>query len=76
MVPDVEVVLKPMLVFGRDGMGACNRSKAFVKLIKLAGLWYPVEDAGRSGLGTLWFDTEESKEVDEAVETVEPLDEA
>lgn len=39
VVLDVGVVgLKPMLVFGRDGIGAFNRSKAFDKLTKLAGL--------------------------------------
>ena len=51
VVPDVEVVLKPKLVFGRDGIGAFNRSRAFDRLIKLAGLWYSEEDGGRPDLG-------------------------
>lgn len=74
MVPDVEVGLKPMLVFGRDGMGAFNRSKAFDKLIKLAGLWYPVGGTEGTCLGALCLDTEESMEVDDAAEFKEPLD--
>jgi len=74
VVLDVEAALKPMLVFGRDGIGAFNRSKAFDKLTKLAGLWYPVADAGRTCLGALWLDTEESIDVDEAAEVVELLD--
>lgn len=36
--PEVEVALKPILVFGLDGMGAFSRSRAFDKLIRLAGL--------------------------------------
>jgi len=74
VVLDVEVALKPMLVFGRDGIGAFNRSKAFDKLTKLAGLWYPVADAGRTGLDALCLDTEESIDVDEAAEATELLD--
>jgi hypothetical protein len=50
VVLDVGVALKPMLVFGREGIGAFNRSKALDKLTKLAGLWYPVDDEGRGGL--------------------------
>ena len=73
VVLDVEG-LKPMLVFGRDGIGAFNRSKAFDKLIKLAGLWYPADDDGRTDLDVLWLDTEESIEVDEVVEVMELLD--
>jgi hypothetical protein len=46
VVLDVGVGLKPKLVFGRDGIGAFNRSKALDKVIKLAGLWYPVDDEG------------------------------
>lgn len=71
---DAEVWLKPMLVLGRDGIGAFSLSKAFDKVIRLAGRWYPVEDAGRSGLGTLWLDVEEGLEADETAEVVEPLD--
>ena len=61
-------------MFGRDGIGAFSRSKAFDRLIKLAGLWYPVDDEGRGGLGILWLDTEESTDVDEVVEVTDPLD--
>ena len=74
MVLDIEVGLKPMLVFGRDGIGAFNRSKAFDKLTKLAGLWYPVADAGRTSLDALWLDTEDSIEVDEVAEVTELFD--
>lgn len=74
VVLDVDAALKPMLVFGRDGIGAFNRSKAFDKLTKLAGLWYPVDDGGRTGLGALWLDIEESIEVDEEAEVMELLD--
>jgi len=42
-----------MLVFGRDGIGAFNRSKALDKLTKLAGRWYPVDGKGRVGLDAL-----------------------
>lgn len=73
VVLDVEG-LKPMLVFGRDGIGAFNRSKAFDRLIKLAGLWYPADDDGRIGLDVFWLDTEDSIEVDEVVEVMELLD--
>lgn len=74
MVLDVGVELKPMLVFGRDGMGAFNLSRAFVKVTRLAGLWYSVEDAGRSGLGVLGLDIEESIDVDEVAEEMELFD--
>jgi len=63
-----------MLVFGRDGMGAFNRSKTFDKLTTLAGLWYPVDGDGRVGLGVLWLDIEESIEPDEVAEVMELLD--
>jgi len=67
-----------MLVFGRDGMGAFNRSKALDKLTKLAGRWYPVDGRERTGLDALWLDTEESTEesieVDETAEVTEVLD--
>ena len=46
----VVVALKPMLVFGREGIGAFNRFKALDKLTKLAGRWYPVDGKGRTGL--------------------------
>ena len=68
------MVLKPILVFGLDGMGAFNRSRAFDKLIRLAGLWYSAEGVGRPGLGVLWLDAEESIEVDEAADVMELLD--
>lgn len=72
---DVGVTLKPMLVFGRDGIGAFNRSKAFDKLTKLAGFEYSADDVGRTGgFDTLELDTEESMEVDEAAEVMELLD--
>ena len=55
-------------------MGAFNRSKAFDKLTKLAGLWYPADDEGRTSLDGLWLDAEESIEVDEVAEVMELLD--
>lgn len=74
VVLEVEAAVKPMLVFGRDGMGAFNRSKTFDKLTTLAGLWYPVDGDGRVGLGVLWLDIEESIEPDEVAEVMELLD--
>jgi hypothetical protein len=74
VVLHVGAALTPMLVFGRDGIGALSRSRAFDRLIKLAGFWYSVEDGGHTGLGVLWLDIEESIEVDEVAEVVELLD--
>ena len=74
MVLDAKVALKPRLVFARDGIGAFSRSKAFDKLIKLAGRWYPVGGGGRPGLAVFCLDTEESKEVAETAEVSELLD--
>lgn len=74
MVVDVGVELKPMLVFGRDGIGAFNRSRALDKLTRLAGLWYSVGGGRRPGLGVFWVDIEERMEVDEVAEVMESLD--